>query len=101
MARVEEKSGLMVRGANWYTRRQYGREIEVTGVMAQSRPNALGYGMLEWWHERGHAVDEKLKVLAATKAATKIGCEFCIDIGVAPQPRGRRHRGTAARLPHL
>jgi AhpD family alkylhydroperoxidase len=81
MARVEEKSGLMVRGANWYTRRTYGRDIEVTGVMAQSRPNAIGYGMLEWWHERSHAVDEKLKVLAATKAATKIGCEFCIDIG--------------------
>src|SRR6185503_8840642 len=81
MARVEEKGGLMVRGANWYTRRMYGRDIEVTGVMAQSRPNAIGYGMLEWWHERSHAVDEKLKVLAATKAATKIGCEFCIDIG--------------------
>jgi AhpD family alkylhydroperoxidase len=26
-------------------------------------------------------VDEKLKLLAATKAATQIGCEFCIDIG--------------------
>ena len=81
MARVEEKGGPMVRFANWYMRRHYGREIAVTGVMAQSRANAVGYGMLEFWHERGHAVDEKLKVLAATKAATKIGCEFCIDIG--------------------
>jgi AhpD family alkylhydroperoxidase len=81
MARGEEKGGLMVRAANWYMRRQYGREIAVTGVMAQSRPNAMGYGMLEWWHERGHAVDEKLKMLAVTKAATQIGCEFCIDIG--------------------
>jgi AhpD family alkylhydroperoxidase len=81
MARVEEKSGLMARAADAYMRRHYGRGIEVTGVMAQSRPNAIGYGMLEWWHERGHAVDEKLKVLAATKAATRVGCEFCIDIG--------------------
>jgi len=81
MARVEEKGGLMVRATNWYTRRQYGREMAVTGVMAQSRPNALGYGLHEWWHERGHAVEEKLKMLAATKAATKIGCQFCIDIG--------------------
>src|SRR5687767_5023457 len=81
MARVEERGGLMVRATNWYTRRVYGREMALTGVMAQSRPNAVGYGMLEWWHERGHAVDEKLKLLAATKAATKIGCEFCIDIG--------------------
>jgi AhpD family alkylhydroperoxidase len=81
MARVEEKGGLLVRMTNWYTRRTYGREVGVTGVIAQSRPNALGYGLHEWWHERGHAVDAKLKMLAATKAATKIGCEFCIDIG--------------------
>jgi AhpD family alkylhydroperoxidase len=81
MARVEEKGGLLVRATNWYTRREYGREIGVTGVIGQSRANAIGYGLHEWWHERGHAVDEKLKLLAATKAATKIGCEFCIDIG--------------------
>jgi len=80
MARVEEKSGLMVRATNWYTRRTYGREMAVTGVVSNSRPNAIGYGMFEWWHERSHAVDEKLKLLAATKAATKIGCQFCIDI---------------------
>jgi AhpD family alkylhydroperoxidase len=81
MARVDEKGGLLVRATNWYTRRTYGREMAVTGVMAQSRPNAFGYGMLEWWHERSHSVDEKLKMLAVTKAATQIGCEFCIDIG--------------------
>jgi AhpD family alkylhydroperoxidase len=40
-----------------------------------------GYGMLEWWHERSHSVDEKLKALAETKAACLIGCEFCLDIG--------------------
>jgi AhpD family alkylhydroperoxidase len=81
MPRVEEKGGLMVRATNWYTRRAYGREMAVTGVIAQSRRNALGYGMLEYMHERSHAVDEKLKMLAATKAAAQIGCEFCIDIG--------------------
>jgi AhpD family alkylhydroperoxidase len=81
MARVEEKDGLLVRFSNWYTRRQYGREVTVTPVIANSRPNMLAWGMLEWWHERSHAVEEKLKALAATKAATQIGCEFCIDIG--------------------
>jgi AhpD family alkylhydroperoxidase len=81
MARVEPKHNLMVRLADWYTRHQYGREMALTGVMARSTPNMLAWGMLEWWHERGHSVDEKLKALAATKAATRIGCEFCIDIG--------------------
>jgi AhpD family alkylhydroperoxidase len=71
----------MVRATNWYTRRAYGREMAVTGVMAHSKPNAMGYGTFEFFHERSHAVDEKLKMLAATKAAARIGCEFCIDIG--------------------
>jgi len=79
-ARVSNKEGALVRFTHWYTRREYGREIAVTPVMAQSRPNFFGYGMFEWWHERSKSVDTKLKMLAATKAATKIGCEFCIDI---------------------
>jgi AhpD family alkylhydroperoxidase len=80
MARVEDKSGPLVRFTNWYTRRTYGRNVTTTPVIAHSRPNFFAWGALEWWHERGHAVEEKLKLLAATKAATRIGCEFCIDI---------------------
>jgi AhpD family alkylhydroperoxidase len=81
MARVEPKSGAMVRFGNWYVKRSYGREIGVTEVVAHSRPNAIGYSMFEFWHERSHKVEEKLKALAATKVATIVGCEFCIDIG--------------------
>ena len=83
MARVEGKQGLPVRFANWYTRRKYGKEMEITSVIARSRPDMVGWGMFEWWHERGHKVDEKLKDLAATKVATTVGCQFCIDIGSA------------------
>jgi AhpD family alkylhydroperoxidase len=81
MARVEGKGGPLVRFGNWYVRRKYGREIGVTEVVAQSRPNALGYSMLEFWHERAHALDARIKDLAATKVATIVGCQFCIDIG--------------------
>ena len=70
-----------VRMANWYTRRSYGRDTEIAGVMAHSPPNFRGYGMFEWFHERSQGVDEKLKALAGTKAACLIGCEFCLDIG--------------------
>ena len=81
MARIEEKHNMTTRMANWYTRRSYGRDTEISGVMAHSPPNFRGYGMFEWFHQRGHSVEEKLKALAATKAACLIGCEFCIDIG--------------------
>ena len=81
MARIEQKNNATVRMANWYTRRSYGRDTEIAGVMAHSPPNFRGYGMFEFFHERSHAVDEKLKALAATKAACLIGCQFCLDIG--------------------
>ena len=83
MARVEEKHSALARAANWYVRRTYGRPMALTGVMAQNPWNMVGWGMLELGYERSHKVDEKLKDLAATKAATVIGCQFCIDIGSA------------------
>ena len=81
MARIDEKQNLSVRMANWYTRRAYGRDTEIAGVMAHSRPNFMGYGMFEFLHERSKATDHKLLALAGTKAACLIGCQFCIDIG--------------------
>jgi AhpD family alkylhydroperoxidase len=83
MARVEERNGALARAANWYVRRSYGRPMALTGVIAQSPWNMVGWGMLEFGTERSHKVNEKLKDLAATKAATVIGCQFCIDIGSA------------------
>ncbi len=80
MARIEEKSNLTTRMANWYTRRSYGRDTEIAGVMAHSPPNFKGYGMFEFFHERSKATDPKLLALAGTKAACIIGCEFCLDI---------------------
>ena len=79
MARVDEKSGPLVRVTDWYCRRKYGREMEI-GRARHSRPDMMAGGCSEWWHERSQKVDERLKALAATKAATQIGCEFCIDI---------------------
>ena len=95
MARVEQKGGVLVRLAQRYSKWQYGRELTITPVIAQSRPNMIGWGAFEWLHERSHRVEEKLKLLAATKAATMIGCEFCIDIGSA---LGRNAGVTEAQL---
>jgi AhpD family alkylhydroperoxidase len=83
MARVEEKHGLMVRVSQLYARLKYGREITITPVIAHSTPTMIGWGAFEWWHEHAHRVDERLKDLAATRVATRIGCQFCIDIASA------------------
>ena len=55
MARIEEKHNMTTRMANWYTRRSYGRDTEIAGVMAHSTPNFRGYGMFELFHERSKA----------------------------------------------
>src|SRR4051794_26454130 len=83
MPRVSERDGTLVKFVNWYTRRTYGRETAIAGVMAHTKANLLGYGALEFGHERSHAMSERLKVLAATRVACMVGCEFCIDIGSA------------------
>jgi AhpD family alkylhydroperoxidase len=83
MARVEAKQGLLVRVSDWYVRRKHGRSVAITPVIAHSPWNMIGWGTLEFGYEHSHKLDEKLKALAATKAATTIGCQFCIDIGSA------------------
>jgi len=83
MPRVEEKRNLLVRFSDWYTKRTYGHAITVTPVIAHSPWNTLGWGMLELGHDRAGKVDERLKALAEVKAATVVGCQFCIDIGSA------------------
>ena len=81
MARIEQKQNTTVRMANWYTRRSYGRDTEIAGVMAHNLPDLLGYGTFEFLHERRRSMDERLLALAGTKAACLVGCQFCIDIG--------------------
>lgn len=83
MARVEAKQGPLVRFSDWYTRRSYGRTVEITNVIGHTPWNLIGWGALEFGYEHSHKVDEKLKGLAGTKAATVVGCQFCIDIGSA------------------
>lgn len=63
------------------TRRRLGRVIDPIRVRAH-HPKLLGAtGAVELAFERSHHADEHLKELATLKAATLIGCEFCMDIG--------------------
>ena len=81
MARIETKRGPLARLSQWYSRRGYGKDIETIDVLGH-RPGLLaGYGAFEFALERSHAVDARLKDLAAVRAAMLVGCEFCMDIG--------------------
>ena len=65
------------------SRRRFGKEAELLTVMAHHPRLLLGYGMFKLAFKRSNLVDERLKSLAVLKAATMVGCEFCIDVGSA------------------
>lgn len=87
MARVagvpEHEAGLFGRFAYRLSQRRFGEVAEPLTVMAHHPRLLLGYGLLELAFERSNQVGERLKNLAVLKAATMVGCEFCIDIGSA------------------
>jgi alkylhydroperoxidase family enzyme len=74
-------AGLLARATYAYAKREFGVVPEPTRVFAHHPGILAGYGALEYATEKADRVPEKLKALAATKAAALAGCEFCMDIG--------------------
>ena len=70
----------VVRFAYRSIRREFGRDLEPTEVYAHAPILMLGLGAFEKATARQHRVEERLKVLAETKAAALVNCEFCCDI---------------------
>lgn len=62
------------------SRRQLGRDVDPVNVYAHLPRLLVGYGMFEQATAKQHRVEERLKVLAETKAAAVVNCEFCCDI---------------------
>jgi AhpD family alkylhydroperoxidase len=79
----EREAGPFGRFAYGLSRRRFGEVAEPLTVMAHHPRLLLGYGMFELAFERSNLVDRHLKSLVVLKAATMVGCEFCIDIGSA------------------
>jgi AhpD family alkylhydroperoxidase len=57
--------------------------IEPLEAFAHTPGLLLGYGVLELANQRARAVPRRLKEMVVLKAATLMGCEYCIDIGSA------------------
>ncbi len=81
MSRIEPRQGafaaVVARGA----RITYGREMRSALVFAQHPRLMFDYMRFNRAAERGKRVPKALSELAVLRAATLVGCEFCIDIG--------------------
>jgi AhpD family alkylhydroperoxidase len=84
MARINgvsaKNASPLVRLVYRLSRRRLGRDVDPVFVYAHAPGLLVGYGMLEQATARQDRVEERLKVLAETKAAAVVGCEFCCDI---------------------
>jgi alkylhydroperoxidase family enzyme len=84
MTRIEplskRKAHPLVRWTYGASRRDLGRDVDPLGVYAYAPRLLVGYGAFEKATAKEHRVEERLKVLAETKAAALVSCEFCCDI---------------------
>lgn len=67
----------------WFSKRMFGEVPEPVTIMAHNNQILWGTSAFEMALDRAGHVDERLKELAVLKAATVIGCDFCVDIGTS------------------
>lgn len=81
MQRIEPRRGVFARMVARGGRISYGRELEASGVYALHPRLMIDFMRANRAFERCRHVPKRLAELAVLKAATMVGCEFCIDIG--------------------
>lgn len=81
MSRIEPRQGVFAAAVARGGRIAYGREMESARVYARHPRLMLDYIRYNRAAERGKRVPKALTELAVLRAATLVGCEFCIDIG--------------------
>jgi AhpD family alkylhydroperoxidase len=81
MSRIEPRQGVFARAVTRGSRIAYGRELRSAGVYAQHPRLMVDYMRFNRAAERGKRVPKGLSELGVLKAATIVGCEFCMDIG--------------------
>lgn len=81
MPRIEPRRGIFAAVAANAGRITYGRELRFVRVYARHPRLLLAFGRFNRAAERGRQVPKELSELAVLRAATLVGCEFCMDIG--------------------
>jgi 4-carboxymuconolactone decarboxylase len=81
MSRIELRQGPFANVVAWGARKTYGRNLESARVFAQHPRLMVDYLRYNRAAERCPHVPKELGELAVLRAASMVGCEFCIDIG--------------------
>ena len=81
MSRIEPRRGLLSNLFAFGARKSFGRDLESARVFAHHPRQAFGYMRYNSAAERTPHVPKLLAELGALRAATLVGCEFCLDIG--------------------
>lgn len=77
------EGGPLLRLAYRYSRRRYGTVLGPLVALSHHSTLLGGTAAMEYALQRSGEVDWRLKDLVATRAASLVGCEFCIDFGTA------------------
>lgn len=71
----------LLRLMEWYSRRRYGAVLQPALVAVNNKKVLRTYVRTELGAARWHALDPELKALAVFKAASVLGCSWCLDFG--------------------
>jgi AhpD family alkylhydroperoxidase len=77
------EGGPVLRLAYRYSRRRYGTVLGPLVPLSHHPILLRGTAAMELALQRSSEVDCRLKDLAATRAGSMVGCEFCVDFGSA------------------
>jgi alkylhydroperoxidase family enzyme len=90
----------LVRWTYGASRRDLGRDVDPLGVYAYAPRLLVGYGAYEKATAKERRVEERLKLLAETKAAALVNCEFCCDIASSLAREAGISEAQLLALPH-
>jgi AhpD family alkylhydroperoxidase len=80
MSRIEPRRGPLSNFFAFGARKRFGRDLESARVFAHHPRQAFGYMRYNSAAEHSPHVPKLLAELAVLRAASMVGCEFCIDI---------------------
>jgi 4-carboxymuconolactone decarboxylase len=81
MSRIEPRRGPFAAAVAWGARKSYGRDLVSARVYARHPRLMFAWMRYNRAAERTPHVPKALAELAVLRAASMVGCEFCIDIG--------------------
>lgn len=87
---IENPSGLFLKIAYWFTKRQFGKVMTPLKVVYSRKPQLLSFAMkIAKFEEKQNSLSPDLRLLIKIATATQNGCTFCQDIALAKAVKGK------------